>query len=358
MISNQVIYEEKLNALRNRIKKTMKEKNLTQHELVRLCKQKGVQTSQSAISSVLTGNKSVALNMFLVICDVLEINVFEEMEHESETAQKNSNNSNNSIGQMLDMLLKSGDKTFRIDPRDIFFNGVIGEYYCYFHSTKKNEDKLIEGKIVFEAKEGFCKAIMTLRDQNHSDMYFDKHYEGFLLMSPVQNAAYCLLINPDIGEVCYITFWHKPILNRGAELQCRMASAATVSAGVDTRLSTIHRLFFSRKPLTEAKKLLIRGQLRLNTSKILLSKQEFEQVLEAEELTTEFREYLKSVSKEESYYVIKESAILSDVDSAEKYFRDLCILREYSEAPTDNKVRINTDGDIFYHVIREKKDSK
>lgn len=352
MKSNWTMYEERLENIRNEIKMVMKKEGLTQQKLAALCGANGVKASQTTISSILTGNKGVALETILQVCDLLEINAFDL---ETEAGLDYPKGYCETIGGMINALLECASQNLCTNPDDIFFNGVLGEYFCYFHSTNNNEKKIIEGQLTFEKKGEYCKATLTLGDKNIKKESYYKSYEGFLIMSPVQMAAYCLFVNPDMGEISYITFWHKPILNHGVELKCKMASAATISSGVNMRLSTVHRFFFSRRELSESEKELVSGQLRLNDSQILLTKSRYEEILDSKDISEEFKTRMQSVGKEETYYVMNEAALIPDGKSLERYFGELCLLREHSEAPTDNKVRINTDSAFYYNIIRNNK---
>lgn len=347
MEKNVEKYKQYIIHLSKKIKRTMEQSGMTQKELVELCKKNNLAVSQTTISSILTGNKAVSIQTIFEVCDVLEIDAFNLQEN---FLDKEKMYCCDTIGNLLDSLLEVGKRRFCIDPNDIYFNGILGNYVCYFHSTKREESKLIQGHLSFDDRGTYCRATLILGNQKEETDYY-KCYEGFLVASPVEKAAFCVLINSEIGEISYFTFWHNPILNHGVELQSKMASAATVSAGVNMRLSTVHRFFFTRRELTEGEKKIISGQLRLNDSDILIEKSRFESLLEGNELSKEFKQKLEKVGKKQDYYVVSEAQLLPDTDSEKKYFKDICVLRENSNAPTDNKVRINTDTSIYYHVI-------
>lgn len=349
MSDNHLDYQNFLNYLKSKLLEEMKCRNFTQQDLVKYCAQNGLSVSQSTISSIITGNKPVALHTYLDIFNILGIRVFAP-----QSASNSHDTVPSSIGQIIDQLFTLTSYSICTNPTDRYFNGLLGDYFCYFYSTNKNEQKLLEGKLSFSAMNGFCKASLLLKNSEDENTFFAKYYDGFLVVSPILSAAYCLLVEPEIGEISYFSFWHKPILNKRTNLGCRMASVSTISSGVDERLTTLHRLFFCRRQLNESEKRYIGGQLHLNKSRIVLSESQYQAMCKDPSISEEFLHLFDQVSTKETYYCLTESTLLPDKQDKRKYFSDLCILREYSEAPLNNKIRVQTDSDIFHNLYKRK----
>ena len=343
MVDNHLEYENFLKGLRNKVKEEMDARGLTQTQLENLCHEKNLNITQSTISSILTGSRPVALKTYLNLFDVLGLSAFENQKKQE--AQMTA--TMGSVGELIDSLLKVQRETLLTNPDSIYFNGLLGEYYCYFHPTNKSENDLLEGRLTLRKVKDICKAELLLENHKQSGNAYSKKYEGFLVVSPLLNAAYCLLIAPEIGELNFFSFWHKSILSKSTNMGCRMASVCTVSSGVDERLSTLHRMFISRERLSDVQKKSIRGQLRLNKSRILISEEGLEALKASEAVSDEFLNECLEVAEKEVFYTSTESVVLPDKESVKKYFQELSVLRDYSEAPTNNKIRVQTDSKIY-----------
>src|SRR5699024_7379219 len=102
------------------------------------------------------------------------------------------------------------------------------------------------------------------------------------------NAIYCSVMSKEIGEICYLIFSYIPILYE--KLECRIGAVLTSSAG-ENRLPTMQRILISRRELTDETLYFLEGQLLLNASEILLSKNAFNAMLKDEEFPEAFKDY-------------------------------------------------------------------
>lgn len=116
-------------------------------------------------------------------------------------------------------------------------------------------------------------------------------------------ACYCILTNPDIGEICFLNFRHMFIFNQN--LECRVGTISSTSSG-ENRLPVMQRILISKKPLHVNGRNLsdqefVQGQLRLNNSKILISNNDLmalaEEYDDDPDLNSFFNEFTKIPQK-------------------------------------------------------------
>jgi len=329
-----------------RIYEIMKKRNLTQNDVVALCKQAGAPISQGTISNIKKGGTSIS--SIANICKGLDINISEIL------PKIEGKNDNNTIINRQDE-----KKTItKVDlSSDIAYRGYLGDYHVYFFSTISNKCNLLHGtlKIFQSEEENICKVTMKLytgdkKIVNGKTEEVVKEYEGEFIISLPMQSGYCILRNSLIDEQCFFVFHHWHILNN--ELQCRMAVAATASAGGNRR-PTIHRLYMSRNELSVENQKYIRGQLRLNNSEILISKASYAKLLEEENIPKEFKIIFEEEAKLEPYYSVTESKLIN-CDILEKDFAQaISLLRDYSTASKYNKVSMKTDEFIFDYYQTE-----
>lgn len=321
----------------------MKKRNLTQNDIVALCKQAGASISQGTISNMKKGGTSIS--SIANICKGLNISISEILpDMEKDNDIQNRKDEKKTVTQV--------DLT-----TDIAYRGYLGDYHVYFFPTISNKFDLLHGilKIFQPEKENICKVSMKLftgdkKIVNGITEDVVKEYEGEFIISLPMQSGYCILRNSLIDEQCFFVFHHWHILNN--ELQCRMAAVATTSAGGNRR-PTIHRLYMSRCELSVENQKYIRGQLRLNDSEILISKANYAKLLEEENIPEEFKEIFEKEAKLESYYSVTESKLVN-CDILEKDFaQTISLLRDYSAAARYNKVSMKTDEFIYNYYQAE-----
>ena len=337
-----------------RLKKVMVEKSLTEGDVVRLCKENGFQISQAAVSKTTSvdrssNNYSITLINFVQICKALQIPVESILDHSRDDAG------------LFDAIKVPENGPSRRAPLvyntdEDEFNGYLGEYITYFYPTISSEEGLLRGELAFQrsAAGNYCCAHYELdtgkRDGNGQPII--KTYEGELIISIRMNACYCCLYNKAIGEICFLAFHHMYLNNE--ELCCRLATAVTVSAG-DNRRPTLHRILLVRKDrgdLSEEELSVIKPQLLLNSSDILISTRCYDALCREGRLPEEMRDaecFIHILPKEE-YYSISEAHIRALHISREEKAKALCALRSRSAAPKYNKIGSKCDELIFEYL--------
>ena len=249
-----------LEEIRLRISSIIKEKHISQSALVEMCQNSGFDITQPEVSRLINGKGTITLYQAIAFSKVLNIPLEKFTEETYE--------------QPLVQLEISGNK-FLTDPASAKeFQCLLGKYYVAFHSTASDEDKILEGELVFteSAAQKVCLAFFKLdtgdRDNLGNALY--KNYQGQLLIARSVDTAYCLLASEEIGEICMIEFRYRNFQMR--KLDCRLGLVLTVSAG-DLKQPSVHKLFFSRSPMNRQEKNTIIQMLRLDAGRFLVSKQ-------------------------------------------------------------------------------------
>lgn len=169
-------------------------------------------------------------------------------------------------------------------------------------------------------------------------------------------SCYCLLENEQIGELCFIVFRYLYLNNE--KLKCRVGVVATASAG-DNRRPTMHRMLICRGGISDEKLEILKAQLLLNTSDILISKKNLERLRSQEGMPfpKEVAELFDTAIHAEEYYRLSEFQIKSlDLDLEDR-LRAICLLRNMSTAPKYNKVGSKTDELVFDYLTPDCKES-
>lgn len=327
------------------ISEIVKQKKLTQTDVVNLCKEKGLTISQSTLSNILgKRNSDMKISSILDLCRGLEVSIYDVLPNvdESQETIKNIYNSND-----------------RQDIRRIY-NGYDGKFHVYFFPTISSKHELLYGELeIGEATDkGGCEATLKLhtgetKKVRGKDEEIIKIYKGKFVISVPMQSGYCFLKNQQSDEQCFFIFHHFFIFNN--YLKCRVAAAATTSAGGNRR-PTIHRIYLCRNKLSEDGKKFIRGQLRLNESEIIISKKRYEKFLVDEKIPVEFSRIFEKAANLEPYYSVTESNLLIDGIEKHDFARIISLLRDYSTAPKYNKVSMKTDEFVFDYF--EKSTSK
>lgn len=321
--------------LKNNIQRKIKEMNLTQNEIVDKCRDAGVMISQGTISNISNKNKSISFSTVVGLCKGLEIDIHEIL---PETVSRET-------------VTTSSFKMPTSATNNNAYKGYIGSYHMYFFPTISNKEELLHGELEISppSDEKICSATMTLhtgdkRTVNGKKVEIIKEYVGeFFISIPMQSGS-CILKNDQMDEQCFFVFHHWHIYSN--DLMCRMAVAATTSAGSNRR-PTIHRLYMCREPLSEENQKYIRGQLRLNESEILIAKEQYERLIREENIPKEFCDTFEKESKVEQYYSVTEAKLVNCNIIEKEFARAISLLRDYSTAPKYNKVSMKTDEFVF-----------
>lgn len=325
-----------------KIGEIMEKMKLKQKDVEALCKKAGAPVSQGTISNILKGATSASISSVANICKGLGVD-FSDVLPEIDTCSEENN-------FMIEREKNKENPKIDIES-DIAYKGYLGDYHVYFFPTISNKKELLHGILKITPCEGkaFCKASMKLftGDKKVVDGTVKenmKEYEGEFVISVPMQSGYCILRNSLIREQCFFVFHHWHIINN--ELKCRMAAAATTSAGGNRR-PTIHRLYMCRNELSTENQKYIRGQLRLNESEILISKNSYMRLLEEENIPEEFKQIFGEEAKLESYYSVTESKLINCDILGKEFAQAISLLRDYSVSPKYNKVSMKTDEFVF-----------
>lgn len=145
------------------------------------------------------------------------------------------------------------------------------------------------------------------------------------------------------------------------DLECRMGTISSSSSG-GNRLPVIQRILISQKPLNIGEKNtsdldFVKGQLRLNNSKILLSKNDLDDLqkrYEDNKSITEFLQKFKELTSPEEYYLLEEASMKNIPMTSNIKTEGIGILRNSSSALRYNKVSSKTDEFTFEYITGKK----
>lgn len=337
----------------------MEKKNLKQLDLAARSN-----ISQSSLSKILKGEMRLTLQHIFKICTSLEIapeNLLAFGTELSDDFFPANYTAINETGLFNEQYMN--EEIFIRDRNHPAFNGIKNNtFHIYLYSTIASESFLLNGTITFDAtKTSFCKAEMTLytgkTDTNGEPQ--KKVYSGELIISLTMGACYCVLTNPTIGEICFLNFRHMYLFNQG--LECRVGTISSTSSG-GNRLPVVQRILISRQPLDvkgEATSDLefVQGQLRLNNSKMLISKVELEALISDyvnnTDLSNFFKKFQASIEPV-PYYPLDEANIKTIPVTSDIKTEGLGILRNISSALRYNKVSTKTDEFVFEYICNKK----
>ena len=332
----------------SRLNQVLTSLNLSQHQLLLMCEEKGYQISQSALSKLLSGS-SVQILHIAQICDVLKIDIAEVLSLSLEE---------------VNIRKPETEKTKNLitNAKDQAFRGYLGIYHAYFYTTK-NEESIHNG--IFELKEDpqshKCVADFRFKtgEKNAAGNDIEKHYSGTATCSNYMRTIYCDIKSEEIGEISYLLFHYDFLAYQ--DLECRIATVITVSSGIK-RLPTMHKLLLTRKKLSAEELDYLCGQLRLNNSEILISENAYRGFLHDPMLPKSFFDYFgkleteaegfKSSVAKVTYYSFNES-LLSDsfLHKEIDRIKIICLLRKYSSAPRCNKISAKAE-ELTYKFLQ------
>lgn len=202
---------------------------------------------------------------------------------------------------------------------------------------------------------GGCKTTLKLftgdkKKVDGKDQEVVKEYSGEFVISIPMQSCYCFLKNAQMDEQCFFVFHHWHIFNN--DLLCRVAAAATTSAGGNRR-PTIHRIYMCRDKLSIDEQKYIRGQLRLNDSEILVSKKRYKQMISEQNIPEEFCRIFEQEAKIEEYYSVAEAKLINCEIVDKEFAKVISLLRDYSVAPKYNKVSMKTDEFVYENYKKQ-----
>lgn len=350
--------DEYCDAVINRINTLLSEKKIKQADLAMRS-----HISQSSLSKILKGEMRLTLQHIYKICTALNITP-------EDLIAINKDLPNSTSSYYFDKIDDAGifneeylnEQVLIRDINHPAFNGIKNnEFYMYLYSTITSESFLLDGKISFDAtSSSFCKAKMILNTGkiNTDGEPIKKYYEGELIISLTMGACYCLLVNADIGEICFLNFKHMYLFNRN--LECRVGTISSTSSG-GNRLPVIQRILITKQPLKVNGNDLsdlefIQGQLRLNNSKMLVSSKDLRNLYEKYENDPELLEFFKrfeEISDTSQYFLLDEASMKDISITSDVKTEGLGILRNVSTSSRYNKVSTKTDEFVFEYICNK-----
>lgn len=362
--------EEYFSLIAKRLSSYMKKNGVKQLDLA-----KKTNINQSTLSKLMSGESKFTLSHIFRICNALSLEpeVLLAFDHEitPDTLHRTDTGLINKSYINEQILIR--------DPNHIAFRGYINHnFFIYLYSTISSESSLLKGTITFKDTEyhNYCKATMLLytgiTDSEGKEV--KKTYHGELIISLTMGTCYCILINPEIGELCTINFKHIFLFNQ--KLICRVGTVISTSSGTN-KLPIMQRILISEKELNVNKDTrniknidyeFVRGQLKLNDSNIILSESNYieaqkimnnskgelqyflKECLESETVSTRNSTSVMKFLKYGTYYVFDEANLRSIDVSLDIKAQGISILRNLSISPKYNKISTKTEEFAFQYI--------
>lgn len=306
----RVEYNNKLGDVLNRL---FREKEISHQRICNVFARKyNINLNSGAVSKWFSNGKdNIPAIVLKEACDLLGISLCELFNYVDQDAGKQS--------QVISA--RNSDKTMYIpiplsdalivSPDNLAFRGYLGKYYTYFTPTHSSDSDVLKGTLTFTGSENMTLAHFELetsqKKEDGSPVY--KTYDGVLICSKAVSTCYCILSSVEIGEMGFIMFRHFQLNNQ--EMECRVATAMTTSAGSDDRNPVVHRMLLSKEELHDEDVLGVMPLLLLNSAEITISKESWDEIADS---NTEFSEASKLLRigyelKELHCYQIRENTI-------------------------------------------------
>ena len=143
--------EEIIEKIREAIEKRIRERNLKQKDILKLCEEKGYSISQSELSRILSHKMILGLYPAIALSDVLDIDMSAILYPNRWRKRKWDISPDN----------------FIVDTDNQAIRNFLGDYNIVFHSTDFQEDKILYGRLVFypqNSEDGscYCAALLSL----------------------------------------------------------------------------------------------------------------------------------------------------------------------------------------------------
>lgn len=345
-------------AVSKRIRDAIEQSGMSQREIVAAMESMGLAVNQGSISKLQDykardGNKRAPTLSFIHIvylCKVLNLNL--------EDIAGISGDPMEERGIIpSDAAYDEKSRALVFDPDKLEFSGYLSDepFYCYFYPTISSEHSLLCGRLRFTKNKARqrCDAFLEIEARQRRDADGEavkKLYRGTLIVSIPQRSCYCILSNLEYGEICMINFHHRYFLTQHS-LQCRLACAITTSAG-ENRRPTVHRMLITKNALSDADLKILKPQMRLNTRKIIVPKEEVDRLIQAGELPEQVAALFREGGPVAPmpYYAFDESRIQGmEIETMDR-IRAISRLRDASAAPTYCKSSAKADELIFKYL--------
>lgn len=336
----------------NRIQNIMIHKDMTQTDLARLTK-----IPQATISKLINGKAKMTLTYISQICQALKIDPSTITSFDKITFD----NLESMYDQIYDIKNATHADVF-IQNTDLpAFKGYLGKYYLYVNSTISSELNLLEGIFTVYSTDtnGNCGVSLELHTgmTSESGQAITKKYSGQMIISIPMSTCYVMMSNPEIGEMVFFAFHHMFCFNRS--MACRMAVGISTSSG-ENRRPVAQRFLISRRKL-DTKELFsedtqfLQGQLRLNSSDIIISKKEFDSLLNSDLISDapdikEFLHECRSSFELQEFYHAEEAKLRTLRASSTAKLKGLSYLRNHSVATKYNKISTKSDEYTYAYI--------
>lgn len=334
---NKEIFRDKL---RENIREILKKKNISQVELKKKCEKLGYSVSQPEISKILAGKTPITVYQLSAFSKALNISLDQLLYGEQDAK----------------VFYFSGDKRFLTNPFNEAYNGYMGMFYALLRTTSPFENKWLFGKLIFSASddpEPICRAEFQLDTGiiDKKGRKTIKYYKGQLIISSMLGSGYCILMNPDIGEILFIEFRYRKFLVR--QMECRLGLMISSSSG-EAKMPVVQKILLSRLPFSNEEELAeVVPYLKFVQEEILISKDQYEIV------RRKYKQYNIPVINERmdsSYYLINEEMIRAGNRKMNRFeiAKLLSGLRENAEAPWLYHITEREDS-LVYSIVQEQR---
>lgn len=352
MESKEGFYQNYEKKVLNNIRSIMLDHQVTQKILAQ---KSGI--NQSTLSKLLSGKSGFTLEHIAKIAQALKVDAADLVSFHARPLTVDNNLYSSHFIPENDNLVCSVTRPA--------FKGYIGnKYYLYFYSTISSETKLIQGELTLTAsEENRCNINLEIYTGqiDVSGNPIKKIYTGDMVISISLASCYCTLTNAEIGELCFLSFHHMFLFSQ--DILCRVGAVLTTSSGGNRR-PTLHRMIISKYAfdLDEDSEDLhfLKGQLKLNSSKILISEKEFDALVkqcssEADGNLKKFFSSFKDLAEHEEYYQIEESSLLGTNVPVDTKINGISLLRKASASSKYNKISSKCDEFLFEYISSHKK---
>ena len=227
--------------------------------------------------------------------------------------------------------------------------------------SASNPEFLIEGKLDLypDNNNSTCKAKLSLNNK--------KIYNGHAILSLQQNVLLISLYSKDIGEFVFIAIHH--FIPNKERMLFRIGCMLSQSTG-EHKVPNMQRVLISKNSIRREDQFLIEGQLRLNTSSILLSEKNFKEMLSDLNLPSDFSGiFSTSTTNGEQifpvqptlYYNIDEAeliALLKEKMNKKDVYKVISIMRNYSESPYMIKTGKKPNSALYDSIFADDEQSE
>lgn len=328
----------------------IQKKGVSQGKLIKQIQEKrGYSISQPYLSRIIQGKLDhIPAVPLVTICEALEIDI-------QKVFWDNINTED-----IIESEASIEDSKIVFCAKDGEFEKYLGLYHCYFYPTISSESEVLHGILNFELDKHTreCRADFTLFTTSENGEPVEKKYVGRLILSSSYNCCYCYLLNEVFGEMSFLMF--KGLSANTRKLSCRMAAVLTPSAG-GTRDATCHRMFLSKKKLSDVGVSVVAPHLKINTAEIYITEEHLREFFQEMNVPSKFQNVITCLTEPENFYVLREEHFWGFGNKQmDGYDKNLFItqLRKKSNAPNYHKIGKKVDDMLYKYMYKAKEKEK